>query len=80
MNYLVLGGLGLYFYFLSFRAASLRRGLITLFVVVVVSGSLDTNPVAMACFRDGKQRWKDCYLRTENVSECDSATGFRVYP
>ena len=33
----------------------------------------------MAYFRDGKQRWKDCYLRTGNISECDSATGFRVY-
>jgi hypothetical protein len=34
----------------------------------------------MRGFTDGKQRWKACYLKTENIEGCDRETGFLIYP
>jgi hypothetical protein len=29
--------------------------------------------------KDVKQRWKTCYLQTENIEECDKVAGFHIY-
>jgi len=34
----------------------------------------------MAHFRDIKQRWKTCYLQTEDIHQCDQVAGFPMHP
>ncbi len=34
----------------------------------------------IAYFHDGKTAWKECYLKLENVKECNQRTNFQIYP
>jgi hypothetical protein len=80
VNYLELGFLGLYFHLLSVRRPSIRRWLLSLFLAPVVLASLHVDRGGMAHYRDGRQRWKTCYLRTEDINLCNEAVRFAVYP
>lgn len=71
--------LGFYFFLLSLRRES-RRSMLSVFLIVVIAGSLYLDRGGMGFSRDVKRRWKACYLRTENVPECDQSVGFPIYP
>ena len=34
----------------------------------------------MQQYHDIKAKWRDCYLRTEEIPECDQEAGFSIYP
>jgi hypothetical protein len=77
--YIQIGALGLYLYLLGIQQPWMRRLLLSALVVCVVVASLHSDRVGMAHFRDGKQRWKACYLQTENIERCNETTGFLIY-
>jgi hypothetical protein len=77
--YLQIGVLGLYFHMLAIRKPWTRRSLLSVLVVCVVIGCLHSDRQGMAHFRDGKQRWKTCYLQTEDINHCNDTTGFLIY-
>jgi hypothetical protein len=77
--YIQIGALGLYLYLLGIQQPWMRRLLLSALVVCVVVASLHSDRVGMAHFRDGKQRWKACYLQTEDIEHCNETTGFLIY-
>jgi hypothetical protein len=77
--YIQMGVLGLYFYLLSIRKPWMRRSLLSVLVVSVVVATLHADRIGMTRFRDGKQRWKTCYLQNENIEQCNEKTGFLIY-
>ena len=34
----------------------------------------------VAWLSNGKRNWRDCCLRTEDIANCNRATGFQIYP
>jgi hypothetical protein len=81
--YVTIGILGLYFHLLTLGKTAIRRwGLAVLLTGSVVAGfhmtPLDEGTVSR--FRNGKTRWRSCYLRTEDIEGCDEAAGFMIYP
>jgi len=77
--YIQIGVLGLYFHLLGIREPWTRRSLLSVLVVSVVAACLHSNRTGMAHFRDGKLRWKACYLQSENIEQCNETTGFLIY-
>ncbi len=78
--YVQIGVLGLYFYLLGVRQLWSRRLLTSLLMVSASIACLHATRQAMVQVRDGKQRWKACYLQTENIEQCNQVTGFLIYP
>jgi hypothetical protein len=76
--YLVPAVLGFYFSLLSLSHHS-RRFFLTGFLIGVAAASLNVDRGGMAFSRYVKQRWKTCYLQTENIQECNKAVGFPIY-
>ncbi|MGH9515345.1 MAG: hypothetical protein ACRD3P_06665 [Terriglobales bacterium] len=70
--------LGFYFFLLSLRHES-RRFFLTGFLIAVVAASLNTDRGGMVFSRDVKQRWKTCYLQTEDIQGCNKSVGFPIY-
>ena len=82
-DYVALGILGLYFQALGVRAEWPRKIWPAFVVVMLLVGSVLLTPsdlYIMHLFHDTKANWRRCYLRTEDVQECDQATGSWVYP
>ena len=77
--YIQIGALGLYLHSLRIPQPWIRRSMLSVFVTSVVVACLHADRIGMAHFRDGKQRWKSCYLRTEDIEECNKTTGFLIY-
>src|SRR5438067_7652812 len=75
-----IGLLGLYFHLLGIGEPGTRRPLLSVLIVSVVVACLHADRIGMTHFRDGKQRWKDCYLQNEDVDQCNQITGFPIYP
>jgi len=83
MPYLTVGFLGIYFFVLSVRRRFAGRVMVGIFVVAMLVGATPFTPRdkrGLAGEHAGKQAWKDCYLKYENVDYCDTRIGFRVYP
>lgn len=81
--YLIPGFLALYFCLLSWKGQRLRPILLAIFVLVLFAGSTtlrEADVRALTGLREGKQRWKTCYLQTQNVDQCDASVGFLIYP
>ena len=78
--YVQLGVLGLYFHFASMRSIWGRKYLVAGLVIVTLLASLHVDHPGMAYFRDLKQRWKACYLQSEDVARCDQFAGFPMHP
>ena len=78
--YLQIGVLGLYFQLSGIRRSLSRRLLMTVLTASALIACLQTNRQAMVRIRDGKQRWKACYLQTENIERCNQDLGFLIYP
>jgi hypothetical protein len=77
--YFQIGALGLYLYLLGIRQPWVRRSVLTFLVISVVVACLHVDRTGMTHFRDGKQRWKACYLQNEDIGECNEGTGFLIY-
>ncbi|MDT5156628.1 MAG: hypothetical protein QOC61_326 [Acidobacteriota bacterium] len=85
MPYLVPAFLALYFHLrLSAKnAAPLQRAALygfLLMAVLTMRPLTEAGAVVLETFRRGKAEWKQCYLETENISECNARTHFEVYP
>ena len=81
--YLIPGFLGLYFYLLSWKHQRSRPILLAVFFSVLFAGSTtlrEADRLALRGLQDGKERWKTCYLRIQNVDQCDASVGFLIYP
>ena len=82
-EYVGLGMLGLYFQALGLRAKWARTIFPGLLVVVLLGPSLRVPPAdqyVMQLFHEFKANWRTCYLRTEDIQQCDQVTGSGVYP
>jgi len=71
--------LGFYFFLLSFRQPAARKFLLSGLLMAVVAASFFRDRGGMGFSRDVKQRWKTCYLQTEDVERCDKVAGFPIY-
>jgi hypothetical protein len=78
--YVQIGVLGLYLQLTAFRWQWNRRLLMTLLVVSASIACLHSSRQAMVRVRDGKQRWRTCYLQIESIEECNQNAGFLIYP
>ncbi len=78
--YIQIGLLGVYFHLLGVGEPWTRRSLLSVLMVSVIVGCLHADRTGMTHFRDGKQRWKECYLHNEDVERCNEITGFLIYP
>jgi hypothetical protein len=56
--------------------------LVTLFVILCVIKEIPARQdnATIHSFANGKQAWKNCYLRSEDIAACDKSTGFPIYP
>lgn len=83
MPYLIPAWLGLYFHLLSLPKDRLRIILLAAYLVALIAGSFpmrqtDTNIAEW--LSNGKRSWAACYLKSENIEQCDASTGFKIYP
>jgi len=78
--YVQIGILGLYFHLLSIRQPVKRRLLLSVLLLSVLVAALQVNRSDMAYCRDGKLRWKSCYLQIEDIKQCNEITAFVMYP
>jgi hypothetical protein len=76
---LIPGITGIYFYLQTLSADGIRRGITSIFILLLIPGCLSVDSGA-DWFADGKRAWVECYLRTENISECDKSAGFIIHP
>ena len=80
-NYLALGILGVYFYFYSLGGQRARKMFVGSLVAMMLMGSLQTRPAdqySMEKFHDIKANWRSCYLRIEDIQQCDREAGFWI--
>jgi hypothetical protein len=80
--YMGLGLLGLYFYFLTIRKTELGLLLLILLTVSLI-GTIpirDMDEKWMINYSTIKQNWKQCYLDTSDIDQCDQWVGTGVYP
>lgn len=47
--------------------------------MMVVAASFYQDRFMMGFTKHVKQTWKTCYLRTENINECDKEAGAPIY-
>ncbi len=71
--------LGCYLFLVGLRQPAVRRMLLSGFVIMVVAASFYRDRIMMGFTKHVKQTWKTCYLRSENISECDKVAGFPIY-
>jgi hypothetical protein len=76
---LIPGVTAIYFYLQTLSPDGIRRGITSILILLLIPACLSIDDGA-DWFADGKRAWVECYLRTENVSECDKSTGFAVHP
>lgn len=76
---LIPGVTGVYLYLRTVSPDGIRRGISLIFVLMVIPGCFDADSGA-DWYTDGKRAWVECYLRTENISECDKSADFVIYP
>jgi hypothetical protein len=78
--YVQIGVLGLYFHLIGVRWRWSRGLLMTVLMVSATIACLHSNRQGMWRVRDGKQRWKACYLQTEDIDRCNQVADFLIYP
>jgi hypothetical protein len=76
--YLELGLLGLYFQLLDSRSPK-RNVLLAGLLASVVAASTVADSARMNYFRQVKQEWKACYIRTESIEGCNRFVGFPIF-
>jgi hypothetical protein len=81
--YAAVGWFGLYLHSAAMKKDFLRYSFsaVLLLVWLVAAGFVHHGDrFEMEWYRRGKSAWKECYVQTHDISHCDSATGFPVYP
>ncbi len=64
---LIPGVTGIYFYLQTLSPDGIRRGITSIFILLLIPGCLSIDSGA-DWYADGKRAWVECYLRTENIS------------
>jgi hypothetical protein len=87
MTLLIPAFLGLYLSALLLRGTWVRRAILTVVLLGVAGGWLPTlsgganpRPHSADWYRQVKQSWQACYLRSEDVAGCNAATGYEIHP
>lgn len=81
--YATIGVLGLYFHLLALRTTAVRRWALAAVVVAALVAGFHTTRLDQDTINhltNGKRSWQACYLRTEDITGCDKAAGFVLYP
>ena len=81
-EYVEIGILALYLQALSARAKWTQRTLSGLVLAMLLVGSFSIPPAdqyAMQYFHNIKANWRSCYLRIEDIQQCDQAAGLGVF-
>lgn len=72
---------GLYLHLLTLRRMPVRYGALVLFAALLLPLPWHASDTDVARgFTAGKQRWKACYLKIEDIERCDHDTKFSLYP
>jgi hypothetical protein len=77
--YLSVGILGLYFCLLNEPVAVRSKLAMIAFLAPVLAGSLLGDQRSMLFFSSVKREWKECYLRTESLNDCNRLVGFPIF-
>ena len=81
MTLLIPAFFGLYLHILTLRLTPVRYATLVLSAALLLPMPWHANDTEVTRgFTDGKQRWKACYLKTENIERCDRVAGFLIYP
>ena len=76
---LIPGVTAVYFYLQTLSPDGIRRGITSIFILLLIPGCLSVDGGA-DWYADGKRAWVQCYLSSENISECDKSAGFVIHP
>jgi hypothetical protein len=82
MTLLIPAFFGLFLHVQTLRRAPVRYAMLVLYAALLLPLPSHTREdiQVMRGFTDGKQRWKACYLKIENIEGCDREAGFLIYP
>jgi hypothetical protein len=81
-EYVEIGLLGLYLQALGMRSEWTRRIFSGLVVTALLVGSLAipaADQYAMQYFHNVKANWRSCYIKIENIHQCDQLAGLGVF-
>ena len=76
---LIPGVTGIYFYLQTMSPGSIQKAITGILILLLIPGCLADDGGA-AWGADRKRAWVGCYLRTENIPECDKCAGFVIHP
>jgi hypothetical protein len=82
-EYVALGFLGIYFYFIGLKGGRPRTILTALLLTALLIGTLRISRedrYGMEYYRAIKSAWRSCYLRIEDIHQCDQEAGFGINP
>ena len=79
MIYLAPAFLGIYLQALSLQG-QVRRASVTTLLVLALLASFPTGVAHKGTMEKARLIWKNCYLRLEEVEQCDEITNFKLYP
>ena len=79
MVYLIPGFLGFYFHALTLEG-KLRKRTLTILLLLSIFASFPSGVARKGQMGTTRRNWKACYILLEDIAECDSQTGFMVYP
>jgi hypothetical protein len=81
MTLLIPAFFGLYLHIVALRRPPVRYAALALLAVLLLPLPPHAADIKlMRGFAEGKQRWKACYLKTENIQRCDRVAGLSLYP
>ena len=79
MIYLVPGYLGLYCYLFALEGR-LRRDSLAVLAVFALLASFPSGVARPGQMGKERQSWKDCYLKSEDIRQCNELTHTEIYP
>jgi hypothetical protein len=82
-EYVALGLVGIYLHFIGLGGHRQGTILTALLLAMLLIGSLRIPPgdtLGMEYYREVKATWRSCYLRIEDIHQCDQEAGFWIYP
>jgi hypothetical protein len=81
MTLLIPAFFGLYLHLLSLRSTPIRYVALALCIALLLPLPLQSKDAKlMQGFTEGKQRWKECHLRTGRIDHCVRVSGLTIYP
>ena len=81
MTLLIPAFFGLYLHLLSLHSTPIRYVALALCIALLLPLPLQSNDAkVIQGFTEGKQRWKECHLRTGRIDHCVRVSGLAIYP